>query len=188
MRVWRSWLRGLGIGVVASLSLAACGGNNDDAEAPAEEPERNVETSTSNTEAAPTPEPFSEPVEISASGEQLPDRRLRVSGETNLPDGAELLIVVERRASGVRWRHRTNVSDGRFSAEPFGPGSGLADGEYSITVTLQPASVQPQAVQALIGDRGQHLSGPLTSESVHQGTTAEYSTTYTAGTERGVGP
>ncbi|MFC3282367.1 hypothetical protein [Litchfieldella rifensis] len=181
MRVWSGWLRGLGIGVVASLSLAACGDNNDDAAAPVAEPERNVEAASSNPEAAPAPEPFSEPVAISASAEPLPDRRLRVSGETNLPDDAVLLIIVERRASGVRWRHRTSVSDGRFSAEPFGPGSGLPDGTYTITVSLQPASVQPQAVQARIGDRGQHLSGPLVYESVHQGTTAEYSITYTMG-------
>ncbi|EPC02601.1 hypothetical protein L861_09670 [Litchfieldella anticariensis FP35 = DSM 16096] len=198
MRAWDSWLRSFSFVLVISWALTGCGGDGGNSSSNNEE----EETATSmddlpdegeptgaevNEEKKPEVAPFSEPVEITAEGDQLADRRLRVEGQTNLPDETELLIVVERQTSGVRWRIRTSVDGGHFSAEPFGPGSGLPDGEYSITVSVQPASVQPQSVRAVIGEQGEHLSGPLTSKSRHRGTTAEYSTSFTAGTEPGIG-
>ncbi|TFH86438.1 hypothetical protein EQG41_12400 [Billgrantia azerbaijanica] len=134
--------------------------------------------------AAPAVEPLSEPVWIDASASLRGDRRLMVEGETNLPEGARLLIVVERELSGVRWQARTAVEEGRFNAGPLGSGSGLPDGGYTIHVTLPAASVQPDAVRARIGEEGEHLSGPLVTTSRHGlGQIVDYSQRYLIGSE-----
>ncbi|HSP56804.1 MAG TPA: hypothetical protein VLO12_00690 [Halomonas sp.] len=107
------------------------------------------------------------PVEIDFTAVLLEDRRLMVEGVSNLPPGAQLEVIVERELSGVRWRSRTDMAEGRFSAGPFGPGSGLADGGYRVSVQLSESAVQPKAVRQRIGERGEHLSGPLVSNSRH---------------------
>ncbi|GGX91769.1 hypothetical protein GCM10007160_19070 [Litchfieldella qijiaojingensis] len=197
MRAWSGWLRSLGILMVASWTLSACGGNGETGDslssAPAETaesvvgPSEEVESAASEANTDTEVSPFPEPVDVTATGVQRPDGRLRVEGRTNLPDATELVVIVERRASGVRWRIRTSVNDGHFLAEPLGPGSGLPRGEYSITVSMQPASVQPGKVRAVIGEQGEYLRGPLTSESRHQGTIVEYSTPFTFDPNTGSG-
>ena len=47
------------------------------------------------------------------------------------------------------------------------PGSGLPDGGYVVRVEISESSVQPEAVQARIGHKGQHLAGELVSQSRH---------------------
>jgi hypothetical protein len=111
-------------------------------------------------------------------------RRLSVEGETNLPDTTRLQVVVEREQSRVNWRYRTEVESGRFTAGPFGSGSGLPDGGYLITVNLLEASVQPPEVQRRIGDQGQHLEGPLVTTSRHGlGQVVTYTRRFMIGTE-----
>ncbi len=112
------------------------------------------------------------------------DRRLMVEGESNLPDGTQVRIIVEREISRVRWQDRTQVENGLYAAGPFGPGSGLPDGGYDIRVEVSEASVQPETVQARIGQQGQHLTGELVSQSRHGlGQVATYSRHFLVGTE-----
>ncbi|SDO40797.1 hypothetical protein [Vreelandella arcis] len=123
-------------------------------------------------------------VQISVSASMRSDRLMMVEGETNLPDGALVQVVVEREISSVRWRERVNIRQGQFSAGPFGPGSGLPDGGYSVSVELSESSVQPDAVQQLIGPKGEYLAGALVSESRHGlGQIATYTTRYMVGNE-----
>jgi len=137
-----------------------------------------------SAEALPAVDPLSEPVQVSAAASLRSDRRLMVEGTTNLPEGARLLIVVERELSGVRWQARTTVAEGRFAAGPFGPGSGLPDGGYTVHVTLPAASVQRDSVRARIGEEGEHLSGPLVTTSRHGlGQVVDYSQRYLVGRE-----
>ena len=148
------------------LLLAGCGGDDAGTET-AEEP-GDIEVAEQAAEAdEPAVEPFAEPVAIEFEASLRSDRRLEVAGESNLPDETRLQIVVERELSGVRWQQRTALADGRFGAGPFGPGSGLPDGGYTITVNLPEASVQPLEVRRRIGDQGEHLSGPLVGTSRH---------------------
>lgn len=173
------WLRYAGLILVISGLLAGCA---EDDETRDSERESTQQQSGSSGAVPDDSEPefpvLTDPVEITAEVEQRSDQRLRVTGRTNLPDGTELSIVVERQASGVRWRHIASVENERFAAEPFGPGSGLPEGEYVLTVSVRPAGVQPDAVREIIGGRGEHLSGDLVSESRHQGATATYVTRY----------
>nr|WP_317986304.1 hypothetical protein [Halomonas aquamarina] len=112
------------------------------------------------------------------------DRRLTVQGETNLPDGARIQVTVERELSRVRWQSRTSVSDGQFSAGPFGSGSGLPDGGYIVRVQLSESSVQPGTVRARIGPKGEYLAGELVSQSRHGlGQIATYSRRFLVGDE-----
>lgn len=177
------------IGLVALLALAGCGGNDGDAadtEAANGDAEAQPQAAEASVEPATEPDvpPFDVPVMITASASLQTDRRLLVEGETNLPEGARLLIVVERELSGVRWQSRTNVEEGRFRVGPLGPGSGLPDGGYAITVSLPEASVQPASVRERIGDEGEHLSGPLVQASRHGlGQVASYSRRYLIGSE-----
>ncbi len=178
------------VGLVALLALSGCGNDTGPEEAGPEEDVTNeqpevVATDEAGREVAEEVEQV-EPLEvdISVAAALRSDRRLMVEGETNIPEGARLLIVVERELSGVRWQSRTDVQGGRFEAGPFGPGSGLPDGGYSITVNLPEASVQPQAIRERIGDQGEHLTGPLVRTSRHGlGQVASYSRRYLIGTE-----
>lgn len=168
---------------VVVVSVALLAGCSDTEEPPRES------VSTTQSEQAPTPEPQVaevEPIDVTISTDVSlrTDRRLMVEGETNLPDGTQLQIVVEREISRVRWQARTGVTDGIFAAGPFGSGSGLPDGGYVVRVEVAEASVQPQSVQALIGNQGQHLAGELVRQSRHGlGQVATYSRRFLVGSE-----
>lgn len=172
----------VGVLMVSVALLAGC----SDTEEPARE-----SASITSAEEAPASEPQAaeeevEPIDvaISTNVSLRTDRRLMVEGESNLPDGTQLQIVVEREISRVRWQARTSVQDGLFAAGPFGSGSGLPDGGYVVRVEVAEASVQPQSVQALIGNQGQHLAGELVRQSRHGlGQVATYSRRFLVGSE-----
>lgn len=175
-------LGGISIVLVSALLLAGCGGQ--------EEEQIEVQPEAVSEEAAPQqPEEVVEAVEplevaISTKASLRTDRRLMVEGETNLPDGAQVQVTIEREISRVRWQSRTSVMDGQFGAGPFGSGSGLPDGGYIIRVQLSEASVQPREVQARIGAQGEHLTGELVSQSRHGlGQVATYSRRFLVGSE-----
>ncbi|MDN3559003.1 hypothetical protein [Vreelandella neptunia] len=151
----------------------------------------------STTEQTSTPESTAAEIDVAAAEEVAPlvveitahvslrsDRRLMVEGESNLPDETLVQIIVEREISSVRWRERTRIGDGEFAAGPFGPGSGLPDGGYIVQVEVSEGSVQPEAVQARIGQEGQHLAGELVNQSRHGlGQVATYSRRFLVGSE-----
>lgn len=169
MTAWQrgAWVTSLVLGVV--VGLAGCGSGEDD-KPPADERLGGVaqpEVSATD-EAAPEVEPFTDEVSVVIDVRLRSDRRLLVEGSTNLPESTRLQVLVERELSGVRWQARTAVeAGGGFAAGPFGPGSGLPDGGYRITVNMPPTSVQPPAVRARLGEEGQHLRGPLVQASRH---------------------
>lgn len=175
---------GVGFVLVVSLLIAGCGGEEDE---PLRESPEQSPTSAQPADAPANVEQTSvTPLEvaISTSVSLRTDRRLMVEGETNLPDQAQVQVIVEREVSRVRWQARTNVNDGRFSAGPFGSGSGLPDGTYIVSVQLSEASVQPEVVQERIGRRGEHLAGELVSQSRHGlGQMATYSRRFLVGDE-----
>ncbi|MCC5884334.1 MAG: hypothetical protein JJU25_17090 [Halomonas sp.] len=179
MKAWRRSCAGL----LAALWLSGCGGDGNGV--PAEEEAELEQPSEVAMEPAEDPvevEPLT--VEIRVSATLRSDRRLMVEGETNLPDDTHLLVVVERELSGVRWQSRTAVSAGRFAVGPFGPGSGLPDGGYTITANLVESSVQPPSVRERIGDQGEHLEGELVRGTRHGlGQVASYSRRYLIGSE-----
>ncbi|WP_245682108.1 hypothetical protein [Billgrantia gudaonensis] len=177
--------------VTLLLWLAGCGGGEDGSATEGErvggvaQPEADTGRSESTSDdEQPTVEPFTEPARIEVTTTLRGDRRLMVEGESNLPEGSRLQVMIERELSGVRWRSRTAVEKGRFVAGPFGPGSGLPDGGYILRVTLTEADAQPEEVRARIGEEGEHLSGPLVVTSRHGlGQVISYSKRYLIGSE-----
>ncbi|GEK46353.1 hypothetical protein HPA02_06360 [Bisbaumannia pacifica] len=173
-----SWLAAMAL----LLSVAGCGG---EAEPPASSStagggEGAAPRATDARDPAEPVAVLDEPIRVSLSALPRDDRRLDVSGATNLPEGSRLQLVVIREASGVSWRQRLQVGeDGNFEAGPLGPGSGLAAGRYTLQLSMSPASVQPPEVRALIGERGEHLSGDWVRESGHGlGRVIEYQVPY----------
>ncbi|WP_311945758.1 hypothetical protein [Halomonas piscis] len=178
----RRALTGYSLMLAAVLWLASCGGSEDT-------DSRNTSETPSGTETAeqPTSSPEdTEPLKVTMSAEvaMRSDRRLEVTGSTNLPDDAQLLIAIKRAASGARWQERAQVHDGQFQAGPLGFGSGVPDGDYSVRVQLSEASVQPPAVRRRIGDEGERLAGELVREAPHGlGQIAVYRRAFSIGSE-----
>lgn len=176
-------LSGISIVLVSTLLLAGCGGQEE--EQPVEQSETASEEPVSQERIDDVEEAI-EPLEVAISTTAMlrPDRRLMIEGETNLPDGARIQVIVERELSSVRWQSRTSVLSGQFSTGPFGSGSGLPDGGYIVRVQLSEASVQPNAVQERIGSQGEHLTGELVTQSRHGlGQVATYSRRFLVGSE-----
>jgi len=179
------------VGVVLFTMTLLVGCSDSEEQASREQQAREAENAAAEEEAASREaqakrdaetEPLDVRILVSASIGS--DRRLLIEGETNLPDEAQVQVIVERELSRVRWRERVDVAQGQFTAGPFGPGSGLPDGGYSVTVELSEATVQPESVQARIGEEGEYLAGELVAESRHGlGQIATYTTRFMVGSE-----
>lgn len=181
------------VGIVLFTMTLLVGCSDAEEQASRDQQAREAETAAAEEEAASREaqaqreadaqrEPLDVRILVSAS--MGSDRRLLVEGETNLPDEAQVQVIVERELSRVRWRERVDVAQGQFTAGPFGPGSGLPDGGYSVTVELSEATVQPESVQQRIGEEGEYLAGELAAESRHGlGQIATYTTRFMVGSE-----
>ncbi|MYL22554.1 hypothetical protein GLV89_01890 [Halomonas alkaliantarctica] len=122
-------------------------------------------TNAQGETAGEEPEPLTVTVETQV--ELRADRRVTISGETNLPDATQINVLIEREQSGVRWRERAQVADARFHVGPLGPGSGLPDGVYLLRVESMEASIQPSPVRQRIGPEGEYLAGEWVAQSRH---------------------
>ncbi|WNK19429.1 hypothetical protein P1P91_11295 [Halomonas piscis] len=175
-------LIGYSLMLAAVLWLASCGDSEDSA------PRSTAENPIGNGAAEQTASSpkDAEPLKVTMSAEvtMRSDRRLKVTGSSNLPDSAQLLIAIERAASGARWQERARVQNGQFRAGPLGFGSGVPDGDYSVRVQLSEAGVQPAAVRRRIGDEGERLAGELVREAPHGlGQIAVYRRAFSIGSE-----
>jgi hypothetical protein len=173
--------------LMLAVSLAGCAGD-EPAEAPAQEAPATRGEAPAPPADDPIAAVLSKPVEPDAAigerseedkekdkgGEADPlpvyldlevefpedDGRPKIAGRTNLPDRTMLVISVQGdEASGYATQDIASVGDGRFSAGPFGPGDGLASGEYTARVSMALPRSQPESVQALIGVEGELLVG-----------------------------
>lgn len=135
--------------------------------------------------AAPTPAPAQppKPTPVAFDGTVTLSARLEggakpaVVGVTNLPNGTLLMITLSRKQSSYSAQDKATVSGGAFRAGPFSQqGSGLNPGKYTIDIGSPLASLQPANVQALFGDNGSNLKGPLAGPSPIGGTVVDYST------------
>lgn len=179
------------VGIVLFTMTLLVGCSDSEEQASREQQAREAENAAAEEEAASREaqaqrdaerEPLDVRILVSASIGS--DRRLLIEGETNLPDEAQVQVIVERELSRVRWRERVDVAQGQFTAGPFGPGSGLPDGGYSVTVELSESTVQPESVQQRIGEEGEYLAGELVAESRHGlGQIATYTTRFMVGSE-----
>ena len=178
------------IGVVLTL-LAGCGGSGDEEQATLGRDYTTTRSADDGSETSSASEGqtsvSNQPLEVSveASMELRSDRRIIVTGQTNLPVNANISVMVERELSSVRWRERTRVGEeGRFRVGPLGPGSGLPDGGYRVSVELMESSIQPENVRQRIGLQGENLAGDLVEQSRHGlGQVINYSRRFMIGAE-----
>jgi hypothetical protein len=113
-----------------------------------------------------------------------PGPKAFVSGETNLPDGTELMGDVSEPGDfgAAGGSDKTSVATGRFSFVPLGPDTGLPEGEYVANVLMPIPGVQPEIVQAVVGKEGQRLKGSLVKHG-DIGTTVENTITFFVGSD-----
>jgi hypothetical protein len=87
-----------------------------------------------------------------------------VTAKSNLPDGTQLNSSVSQEGGFIAQDSRT-LQDGTVSFGPFSDeGKPIPSGTYDVSVTMPIARNQPDEVKAVIGDAGEHLTGPLVSE------------------------
>lgn len=167
-------MRKIVLAVVAGAVLSACGQSSAPVEGNATPKPAAVEPApTPPAPSKPTPPPFDGTVVMSAHLEG--GARPTVVGETNLPDGTELMVSLSRSASSYSGQDKTTVSGGAFRAGPFSQkGADLNPGKYTIDVSTPLAALQPASVQQVIGSDGGKMAGPLAKASDFGGKVVEY--------------
>jgi hypothetical protein len=131
--------------------------------------------------------PIDGDVTIEMTVTEQPDKRIRLHGTTNLPNKTNLILSIEERMQGGFFgQSKCSVaSDGSFSSEAFGAADGLKDGLYIAGVIMPIPRVQSDDVRKIIGENGEHLSGPHVKNS-NYGVTISAKKEFTIGGERGV--
>jgi hypothetical protein len=98
-----------------------------------------------------------------------------IEGTTNLPDGAELMVTLSRKANSYMAQDTLKVQGGRFKSNQFtNRFSPLLPGQYVLEVSGPITAVQPAA--SALGDNYSNYSGPLLKRGKY-GTTLRYETT-----------
>lgn len=92
-------------------------------------------------------------------------RRPTIVGETNLPDGTDLMISIDSGTTRYNASSKALVQGGHFQSETFSKdSSGLEAGQYTAEVLMPVALVQSQSVRAVIGEKGEYLKGSLVEQ------------------------
>jgi hypothetical protein len=104
-----------------------------------------------------------------------------IYGATSLPDGAELIVTVSRAESKYMAQDKVIVRNGQFRTVQFSQGGQVLNpGNYAINVSMSLAELQPPEVRAVIGSKGERMTGPLVRRGQY-GITVEYISTFTLG-------
>jgi hypothetical protein len=104
-----------------------------------------------------------------------------VKGETNLPDGTELMVTVSRKESSYSAQDKVVVAGGKFQTVSFSQkGNDLNPGRYSVEVLMPYPGVQSQGVRSVVGERGEKLTGPLVKQEA-LGSLVKYVSTFQVG-------
>ncbi len=84
----------------------------------------------------------------------------QVLGETNFPDGTRLVLTLTRPDIQCADSQQVVVKDSKFHTVGIcDDGQGLAPGKYNVVIVE--LLDQPPNVRAVIGARGEHMTGPL---------------------------
>jgi hypothetical protein len=102
----------------------------------------------------------------------------KIEGDTNLPDGTELIVTIFRKESRFSAGDKITVVGGRYDAGPYSDkGEPLKPGKYTLEVTGPLSAVQPAIVKPLLGENYRNFIGPRVVKGPY-GTTLEYRTTF----------
>jgi hypothetical protein len=117
-------------------------------------------------QAVPTSIKQADKIEVRISAETNGQLTPLITGRTNLPDEAELMVTLRRPSAYFSAGDTVPVTGGSFKAGPFNlRGQPLPAGEYEVSISMSIARNQPKTVQAVIGDKGQNLTGSYVTRS-----------------------
>ncbi len=124
--------------------------------------------------------PFRVKVQASAQGDPF---KPTVTGKTNLPIGTILMVSLRRTVTKYYAEANATVGPhGCFMAGPFTQDhSPINAGRYEVEVTMPVSSVQPEAVQNIVGHAGENMTGPSVRRFDGLGKMVEYRTSFTLG-------
>lgn len=107
----------------------------------------------------PSPTPLPIEANINVTVVQTDENLALINGQTNLPDETIIMVWVRGTENEFSGQDRVSVTNGNFTAGPFGPSSGLYNGRYSVQTKMPYPKVQPLSVQEVIGQNGERLTG-----------------------------
>ena len=120
-----------------------------------------------------------------------------IYGNTNLPNGTELMVTISRKASSYMAQENITVTDGHFRAGPFSKNNAalhldthsinnaaLNPGTYTIEVSSPGAMAQPSSVRMVIGEDGGKMQGPYARRSEFYGKVVQFFTTVQIGSSQ----
>jgi hypothetical protein len=100
-------------------------------------------------------------VDVSLELERGADGRVRILGTTNLPRGMTLMADLRKVDAEYFAQDKVEVVNGRISTTWFSDaGKALPSGAYEVNISSPLPALQPAAVRAVIGQKGENLSGP----------------------------
>jgi len=110
-------------------------------------------------------QPLDAGVVLTFSIETNSTRRPTIAGETNLPDGTDLMISIDSGTTKYNASSKAIVRGGHFQSETFSKdNSDLEAGQYISEVLMPVALVQSPSVRAVIGEKGENLKGSLVQQ------------------------
>ena len=132
-RIIRKWWLLLVIAILATGMLCSCG-------------KQSSETKT---------------LDVSLSVEQVNvDSKTAFKISTNLPDGTVLMLTLKNEAENYTGQTKATVEGGSAESEGFGKNGGaLPSGNYILSISMSLPKLQSEAVQKIIGSKGENLSG-----------------------------
>jgi hypothetical protein len=90
---------------------------------------------------------------------------VHIEGQTNLPDGTELMVSFQR--GPVVGGEKLSVSNGHFSEDVLPKaGKSIPPGKYDLEISTPLGDLQPDDVKAQLGSDYEALTGPLLRKGV----------------------
>ena len=89
--------------------------------------------------------------------------------ETNLPDETELMLTLSNgnynENNAFTAQTKVNIKDGKATSEGFSNKGEALSGDFDLSISMSLPSLQSDAVRAIIGENGEHMTGNLVESS-----------------------
>lgn len=164
--------------VVILGALGSCGNSKKE-----EEPkESSVVESTENKESETTAETEEAVESTVAETEAISEFEVTVNAvghkegngivfdiDTNLPDETVLMLTLSKGDYNTddyfTAQTKATIEGGKATSDPFSNKGEALTGEYDLSVSMSLPSLQTDAVRAVIGEKGENMTGPLVETS-----------------------
>ena len=165
--------------VVVILGALGSGGNTKKEEEPKES---SVVESTENKESETTAETEEAVESTVAETEAISEFEVTVNAvghkegngivfdiDTNLPDETVLMLTLSKGDYNTddyfTAQTKVTIEGGKATSDPFSNKGEALTGEYDLSVSMSLPSLQTDAVRAVIGEKGENMTGPLVETS-----------------------